>query len=324
MTARTLAWSALLPLLTAFSLDTGAAWAGGPACKGGTPSPKTGTCVCPAGKVALEEGDGASSCVSLAAFKGAAAASASTKGGGKGTLAIVKPGVKCPPGMALIPGGTYTQSGAEIGGAKTIGTFCMDVNEVTVAAYSTCAVSGSCTPAWNSCVYPLWTDTQLKDCGKTCNAGKTDRLNHPINCIDWGQAASYCAALGKRLAEHDEWEWAARGEAKGTTYPWGNAEPTNNVCWSGPAAEGLAPVARLTTCPVGGFPSGDNPQGVHDLAGNLQEWTASKWPGTDPLRLTKGGTWAANTGKPLRADSLNADPPLNRHNALGFRCVKDP
>lgn len=249
----------------------------------------------------------------------AAPKGSTTKSSASGMLAFAKPS-QCPAGMTLIPGGKYTQTTATIGGEKTIAPFCMDVTEVTVAAFATCAASGACTPAWNTCVYPPWNDTQIAECATMCNAGKPDRLHHPVNCIDWAQAASYCAAVGKRLPEQDEWEWAGRGEAKGSTFPWGEDPPNAQVCWSGP----LGAKARTTTCEVGSFPTGDNPQGVHDLSGNLQEWTNTKWPGTDPLRITKGGTWAATTDGPLRVDNLNADPPLNRHNALGFRCAKSP
>jgi formylglycine-generating enzyme required for sulfatase activity len=241
-------------------------------------------------------------------------ASTSSSGG----LAFVKPS-KCPGGMVLVPGGTYTQSATTIGGPKTIGALCVDVTEVTVAAYATCSASGACTPAWNTCVYPLWDAAQIAECGLMCNAGKSDRLNHPVNCVDYAQSSAYCASMGKRLPEQDEWEWIARGGTKGSTYPWGDTPPDTQVCWSaGP------PGVRKTTCEVASFASGDNPQGIHDLAGNVQEWTKSKWPaGVEELRLTKGGTWAATSGGPLRVDNVNADPPLNRHNALGFRCVKD-
>ena len=256
--------------------------------------------------------------VSLLVVDAGAQAAPKTSTSSSGGLAFVKP-AKCPGGMVFVPGGTFTQTAATIGGVKTIHSLCMDVNEVTVAAYATCAASGACTPAWNTCVYPLWNASQIAECATMCNAGKADRLNHPVNCVDFSQASAYCAARGKRLPEQDEWEWAARGGTKASTYPWGETPPDAQVCWSaGPSGR------RYTTCAVGSFPSGDNPQGVHDLAGNLQEWTNTKWPGTDPLRISKGGTWAATYADPLRADNLNADPPLNRHNALGFRCVKDP
>ncbi len=287
--------------------DAAESFACGP---GGKANAKTGKCDCPAGKVEKTVGS-TSKCTDVAVVpKVTATPTATVVPKPTATTALVKPG-KCPAGMAFIPGGTFTQAGVP----QTLTGFCMDVNEVTVGAYAACAVSGSCIPAWKTCVYPLWTEAQLTGCATTCNTGKADKLNHPQNCVDWNQAATYCAAMGKRLPEHAEWEWTARGEAKAHTYPWGNDEPNGQLCWSGLTTQ-------PTTCPVGAYPSGDNPQGIHDLAGNLQEWTSTPWPSADPLRITKGGTWAATDGKPLAAKNVNADPPLNRHNALGFRCAK--
>ncbi|MEO7594839.1 MAG: SUMF1/EgtB/PvdO family nonheme iron enzyme, partial [Byssovorax sp.] len=59
----------------------------------------------------------------------------------------------CPPGMLLVPGGTFAMG--DIDGFPdekpvrqvTVGSFCLDAAEVTVAAYAACAREGLCTPA---------------------------------------------------------------------------------------------------------------------------------------------------------------------------------
>jgi formylglycine-generating enzyme len=219
--------------------------------------------------------------------------------------------VSCPPGMVFVPGGTFLQ-GSD---ARTVAPFCLDRTEVTVGAYGTCAATGTCAPAWKTCVYPPWTDAQLKECATLCNGARADRLDHPINCVDQTQAIAYCKSLGKHLPSHAEWEWAARGAALGRTFPWGDDEPTTQLCWSGGSI-------RTSTCAVGQFPAGGTPQGVLDLAGNVQEWTASTWPGSDTLQITKGGTFAGTTSSAFFVAKVNADPASNRHNALGFRCAR--
>ena len=77
--------------------------------------------------------------------------------------------------------------------------YSIDRYEVTVADYRRCVEAGTCT-----------------DKGLTpydsCNWDKKGKDNHPINCVDWDQAQTYCRWVGKRLPTEAEWEKAARGE----------------------------------------------------------------------------------------------------------------
>jgi formylglycine-generating enzyme required for sulfatase activity len=62
-----------------------------------------------------------------------------------------------------------------------------------------------------------------------------------------------------------EWEKAARG-IDGQLYPWGNKEPTENLCNFN--SSGLQPVHRYS-------PQGDSPYGCAAMSGNAWEWTRS-------------------------------------------------
>ena len=54
------------------------------------------------------------------------------------------------------------------------------------------------------------------------NWKKSDRVQHPFNCVDHGQAEAFCNWANKRLPSEWKWEKAARG-TDGRKYPWGNA-----------------------------------------------------------------------------------------------------
>jgi sulfatase modifying factor 1 len=236
--------------------------------------------------------------------------------------------------MASLAGGRFTMG--ERGDAVTVQPFCLDVTEVTVASYAACVLAGGCS------AHGTWTSysstTGIPWSSEGCNYCVTGRGNHPMNCVDWNQAGDYCKAQGKRLPTEEEWEWAARGGTEGRTYPWGKAAPASasQLCWG----DG--------TCPVGSFPKGDAPGGIHDLAGNVSEWTFQyaqaysiargggwrlsffSFSLSDYEALCKDGVSAADGGPPpvcrevvapYQARSRLQMMPSRRAADLGFRCA---
>lgn len=155
-----------------------------------------------------------------------------------------------------------------------------------------------------------------------------DRGEHPVVHVGADDAAAFADWAGKRLPTEVEWEHAARGGTE-TTFPWGDElEPDGrhvaNV-WQGEfpnrntCADGWA-----TTCPVGAFPP--NAFGLHNMIGNVWEWTADEAAGGPGTRVLKGGSYLCHASycrryRPAARSSAEIDSSMANS---GFRCVADP
>jgi formylglycine-generating enzyme required for sulfatase activity len=207
--------------------------------------------------------------------------------------------------MRALAGGSFTLAdGSEV---AEIGGLCLDTSEVTAADYAACVARGACQ------------DTGLR-CGKAATYGDRAKERHPVNCVSWLDADRYCRAQGKRLPTEAEWEWAARGQLRAQTYPWGSAPPADRACWDG-AGSTLGKGGRNETCAAGAFPAGDSPDGLHDLGGNVREWTASR-VGRD--RVVRGGSWGDSLPSFLAAGFRGMNAVDERFEITGFRWAATP
>lgn len=202
----------------------------------------------------------------------------------------------------------------------------IDTTEVTVAQYRACVEAGVCSA--RGLELPSSGTADQPELAWTCNWGKPDRDRHPINCIDWEAAVTFCTWAGKHLPTPNEWERAARG-TDGRRYPWGNdpvrATPQANLAdqtllGNEPGGWGLAEFndGYVSTAPVGSFPDGDAPSGAKDMAGNVWEFVAA---GNGARHEMRGGAWSYYPIA-LRVSDKAYAPNGRRNGDTGFRCAR--
>ena len=216
------------------------------------------------------------------------------------------------------------------GVSVNVPAFYIDIDEVTVVEYRKCVEAGKC----------ALPKTHTRN--KYCNYGAAGRDRYPVNCVDWGDAANYCAKQGKRLPLEAEWDKAARG-GRNTTYIWGKAPTCADAVFNDGKTVGsvqgeLDGCGEDRTWAVGARPA--NAYGLHDMFGNVSEWVQNwydadalqlyagsdlKGPRTGQRKVIRGGAWDESQVA-QRSASRYAKTPVSGAavwGSNGFRCAVD-
>ncbi|MBA3745123.1 ergothioneine biosynthesis protein EgtB, partial [Sporichthya sp.] len=162
--------------------------------------------------------------------------------------------------------------------------------------------------------------------------------DQPVQHVCWYEAEAYARWAGRRLPTETEWEKAARHDpatGRSRRFPWGDDEPTAALANLG--GRHLGPAS------VGAYPAGASPLGVHQLIGDVWEWTASDFtpypgfrafpyreysevffaaPGQQgEYKVLRGGSWAVDNVA-CRGTFRNWDYPTRRQIFAGFRTAR--
>lgn len=148
----------------------------------------------------------------------------------------------------------------------------------------------------------------------------------PVVGVSWYEAAAFARWAGKRLPTDAEWVkagcWPVRPRPEAwieRRYPWGNVfDPQKANLWcagrGGPAA-------------VDEFADGASVGGVHQLIGNVWEWTADNFGSAGdasltlpvPMKSLRGGAFDTYFENQATCHFQSGESPLSRKHNIGFR-----
>lgn len=260
--------------------------------------------------------------LAAAALGASLAAPAAAKGDGKTTAKVApppRPPTSCPPEMAFV------QARAASSRGPAAAAFCIDKWE---------AHTVELLPRGASRRHSPFLPVEGKKVKAVSAKGRV-----PQAYISRDQAEAACHNAGKRLCSDEEWVTACKGK-RPTTYPYGDEWKPGRCNDSGFASfndlfggDGKAPPEsaytwdnlndpRLnkpkgTAAPTGKFEKCKNSYRLHDMVGNLHEWTSA------PSGTFRGGYYLD-----VQKNGPGCDYKTTAHNAkyhdysTGFRCCK--
>jgi gamma-glutamyl hercynylcysteine S-oxide synthase len=256
----------------------------------------------------------------------------------------------------LVPGGPFTMGTSTEPWALDnerpahqvhVGPFVIDTHPVTNAAYAAFVSSGGYDDArwWTEAGWAHRTKANLTaprfwqrdgDRWLRTRFGVVEPLppDEPVVHVCYHEAAAYAAWAGRRLPTEAEWEKAARfdpASGRSRRFPWGDEEPGVEHANLGQR--------HLQPAPVGAYPAGVSPLGVHQLIGDVWEWTSSEfepYPGfvafpyreysevffDGKYKVLRGGSFGTDPVA-CRGTFRNWDYPIRRQIFAGFRCARD-
>lgn len=218
-----------------------------------------------------------------------------------------------------------------IPGHMTIGKFPVTLAEYRVFARETNLDSMGCTLRGE-------VKRSLVPTANWQNPGYQQDEDHPVVCVNWLEATAYADWLSQKTGKTyrlPTFEELSEAAAAGTTTAFWWGDGFDDICRHANVADASFKRAYpkderplvacddgyVHTSPVTAFPP--NPWGLHDMAGNVWNWTNSCLKGDCANAQFRGAGWDVPFAKLFRSDYSFGDRILLRNDVIGFRLLRE-
>ncbi len=130
----------------------------------------------------------------------------------------------------------------------------------------------------------------------------------PVEQVNWNDAMAYCEAIGGRLPREAEWEYAARAGVAAPYY--GKLE---DISWFNINTDDQTKEVSKKKA---------NAFGLHDMLGNVWEWTDDLYGDRGDMRVLRGGAFISGE-RDMRVSNRAWAEPAAAYRFMGFRCATD-
>jgi formylglycine-generating enzyme required for sulfatase activity len=234
-----------------------------------------------------------------------------------------------------VEGGSF-QMGLNVGDSAempahnvTVSDFKISKYEITNLQYAD-YMNHACIPSNGILNGVLYVDVNQSYCQISHNGSQwvaiANKGEHPMVSVTWNGAKAFCEYYKGQLPTEAQWEFAAKGGNSSNGFSYSGSSIADDVCWSNSNSGIVSHTVGIKDA---------NEIGIHDMSGNVWEWTNDWFSRYDSTSKTNPQGPSTGVGHVWRGGSYFAYPiyctvtirsgipPTFTYEYLGFRPAFD-